>query len=72
LVVELQSISESYYQYLKSMTSNGGGDDFFSEPVQVYSNITNGIGILGSYTQSSKVVELPATISYDIYYYGGY
>ncbi len=72
LIVELQSISESYYQYLKSMSSNGGSDDFFSEPVQVYSNITNGIGILGSYTQSSKVFELPATITYDIYYYGGF
>jgi hypothetical protein len=72
LVVELQSISESYYQYLKSMKANQGGDNFFSEPVQVYSNIVNGIGILGSFTQSSKVFELPATASYDIYYYGSY
>lgn len=73
LVVELQSISESYYHYLKSVTANEGADMFFSEPVQIYSNINNGIGILGSYTLSSKVFELPESLSFDSYFYeGGY
>ncbi len=71
LVVALQSISESYYLYLKSINAYSGSDDLFSEPVQVFSNIVNGIGILGSYTQSSKVFELPATVGYDNYYCGG-
>lgn len=70
LVVELQSISESYYHYLKSVSANEGADMFFSEPVQIYSNIENGIGILGSYTRSSKVFELPQTAYFNDFYYG--
>lgn len=72
LVVELQSISESYYHYLKSITANDGADMFFSEPVQVYSNIENGIGILGSYTRSLKALDIPLTASFNNYYYGSY
>lgn len=47
--INLQSISKSYYYYLRSR-ENSGGNSFFSEPVQVYNNIVGGIGILGSYT----------------------
>jgi len=72
LIVVLQSISESYYHYLKTIAANQSGEDFFSEPVQIYSNIQNGLGILGSYTSSSKVFELPESLSFDSYIYGGY
>lgn len=72
LIVVLQSISESYYHYLKTIAANQSGEDFFSEPVQIYSNIQNGLGILGSYTSSSKVFELPESLSFDSYFYGGY
>jgi len=72
LIVVLQSISESYYHYLKTIAANQSGEDFFSEPVQIYSNIQNGLGILGSYTSSSKVFDLPESLSFDSYIYGGY
>jgi len=69
LIVVLQSISESYYQYLKTIAANQSGEDFFSEPVQIYTNIQNGLGIFGSYTNSSKVFELPESLGFDSYFY---
>jgi hypothetical protein len=53
--VYLQNISKGYFLYLKSRQAASSGDSFFSEPVQVYNNITDGIGILGSYTSSNVV-----------------
>jgi Domain of unknown function (DUF4249) len=50
--VSLQSISKEYYQYLISRSASKT-TNYFSEPVQVYSNITGGTGILGSYTTSN-------------------
>lgn len=49
--VELQSISKSYYLYMKTI-SNYSTDNFFSEPVQIHNNIKGGIGIFGSYTKN--------------------
>jgi len=49
IVVELQSISKSYYLYLKSRPSCDI-DDLFAEPIQIHSNVHDGIGIIGSYT----------------------
>jgi hypothetical protein len=49
--VDLQSISKSYYLYLKTWSAYSG-DDLFSEPVQIYSNIKGGIGLLGNYTSN--------------------
>ena len=49
--VNLQGISKDMYLYLKSKEmADGIMDGFFTEPVQIYNNISNGIGILGSYT----------------------
>jgi hypothetical protein len=53
--ISLQSISREYYQYLKTRSASKA-TNYFSEPVQVYTNIKGGIGILGSYT-SSNIVE---------------
>ncbi|MDD5186307.1 MAG: DUF4249 domain-containing protein [Paludibacter sp.] len=50
--IYLQSISRDYYLYLKSRAAGSGGENFFSEPVQIHNNIVGGIGILGSYTSS--------------------
>lgn len=49
----LQEVSPEYYQYVRSVASarNVDGNPFV-EPVQVRSNITNGIGLFGSYTSS--------------------
>jgi len=58
LIVDLQAISRDYYLYLKSRSASGN-DIFFSEPVQIYNNVENGIGILGSYTNNIVKIELP-------------
>lgn len=54
IFISLQSISKEYYLYLKTRTASQV-DDFLSEPVQIYSNISGGIGFLGSYTPSNVV-----------------
>ena len=46
--IEISNLSQEYYNYkmtLKKQAEAGGG--FFSEPVLVYSNVINGLGILG-------------------------
>lgn len=58
LYVELQSISESYFKYIQSRSASMSSNDFFSEPVQIYSNIKGGIGILGSYSSSIYKIQL--------------
>lgn len=58
LQIELQSISESYFLYLRSRTTNMTTEEFFSEPVQIYSNVKGGIGILGSYSSSVYKIKL--------------
>lgn len=50
--VSLQAISEEYYYYLKSRGASAK-DDFFSEPVQILSNIRGGIGFVGAYSTSN-------------------
>lgn len=52
LFIDLQSINKSYYLYLKTLSSFSGSESFFSEPVQIHSNINGGIGILGGYTRN--------------------
>jgi hypothetical protein len=56
IYINLQSISKSYYLYLQTRASIKT-NTFFAEPVQVFSNVDGGIGILGSYTSNTiKVV----------------
>lgn len=46
----LTSLSEDYYKYDKTRGlyyENGGTSDPFSEPVLIYTNVTNGFGIFG-------------------------
>lgn len=58
LQIELQSISESYFLYLRSKSANMSAVEFFSEPVQIHSNVNGGIGILGSYSSSFYKINL--------------
>ncbi len=44
----LTKTDEHYYKYFKSL-QNYGGDDPFSEPSLIYTNINNGLGLIGSY-----------------------
>lgn len=50
-IIEIGEISKDMYQYIvsgnKATNTEDGG---FSEPVQVHTNIENGIGILGAYS----------------------
>lgn len=53
--ISLQNISKDYYLYLKSRNDFAeSGNSLYAEPVQIKNNIKGGIGILGSYTSSSK------------------
>lgn len=57
--IYLQQISADYYLYARSSAaaSNLSGNPFV-EPIQIHSNIQNGIGVLGSYTSSEpRIVE---------------
>ncbi|MDD4198855.1 MAG: DUF4249 domain-containing protein [Paludibacter sp.] len=57
-IVNLQGISKDMYLYLKSKEmAEGIMNGVFTEPVQIYNNISNGIGILGSYTSNRVVIK---------------
>jgi hypothetical protein len=55
LVAEVTALTTQGYRYLKSVDEQQNGQDdgnFLSQPVKVYSNVTNGYGIVaGMYTQ---------------------
>lgn len=54
--VQLQNISQSYYLYLKTLSAYQNAVEFFAEPIQIYSNVQNGVGLFAAY--SSSVIEL--------------
>lgn len=59
VVINLQAITKDTYLYLKSKESADGVlVGFFTEPVQIYNNISNGIGILGAYTNNESTYKL--------------
>lgn len=60
LTVFLNHITEAHYQYgttsqLQQLEST---ENPFSQPVQVFSNVENGLGIFAGYSASSEVVEV--------------
>lgn len=58
LFVELVTHSEASYLYsLQAERQQYNDGNPFAEPVQVYSNIENGLGIFGSYSNDFKEVE---------------
>lgn len=56
---DLQAISRSYFLYLSSLKALAVADPFMSEPVQVYTNINGGLGIMGARTNSLRKFVLP-------------
>ena len=59
ITVRLESICESNYKYYSSLSLFGlVGDGVFSEPVQIYSNIKGGMGVLGAYAVSDSTIRL--------------
>ena len=57
--VLLEHLSKEYYNYL--FTCNQGDEvmGFFAEPIQTYSNVTNGYGIVAGRTVDTLWVNLP-------------
>jgi hypothetical protein len=56
-IIELHHLSKDTYLYFKSIDAQQGVDHLpFVEPVQVYSNVDNGVGIFGSYSVSKYEV----------------
>ena len=54
--IYLKSLEEDYYQYEKSKHlyyENGDGDDPFTEPVLIYSNVENGLGVFGGFSSDT-------------------
>jgi hypothetical protein len=54
LKITLREVSKDYYTYLKSMAIYRNSGDYFAEKVQVFTNIKNGYGILGSESKVEK------------------
>ena len=52
----LLTTDEHYYKYHRAL-ENYYPDDFFSEPVHIYSNIDGGLGVFAGYNQSVLVIE---------------
>ncbi len=49
--VSFYSVSKGYYLYYKSLSKHlEAQDEFFMEPVQVYTNVENGFGIFAGYS----------------------
>lgn len=58
LLIIVNRLSESYYNYLATTELQRWlEEDIFAEPVQIYSNVENGLGFIGSY--NSLLLEVP-------------
>ncbi|GAF03074.1 DUF4249 domain-containing protein [Saccharicrinis fermentans] len=55
--VEILSLSENLYRYLRSLELATNGDNF-SEPVKIFTNIDGGFGVFGSYTIDQQIVNI--------------
>jgi hypothetical protein len=58
LKVYLLNTDKAYYDYQKSLGNYNSGEDPFTEPSPVYSNITGGLGIFAAYTVDSLIFRL--------------
>jgi hypothetical protein len=58
LKIYLLNTDKVYYDYKKSVDKYNSGEDPFTEPSPVYSNITGGLGIFAAYTVDSLVFRL--------------
>ena len=61
LTLEVVSLSRDHYLYQATKESYNGDAilDFFTEPVQIHSNIQGGIGIFGVASKSRIKVNVP-------------
>jgi hypothetical protein len=72
LKFELQTLTKDTYYYIKSLgASEWSNDGLFSEPVQVYNNIDNGLGIFGGCSSSTDSLQEGKYPRPDVEYYYG-
>lgn len=59
LVVELFHISKEYYNYYKTLQTQGSTqDDIFAEPIQIYTNIDGGLGVFAGASLSTQYIKI--------------
>lgn len=58
LKVSILNTSYEYYKFHQTLSSYDGSDDPFTEIVQVYSNITGGLGIFGAFTSNELMIRV--------------
>lgn len=58
LYLNLRELNADYYKYLNTKDLQSSSDGFFTEQVQVYSNINNGVGIIGAYSNSGDITKI--------------
>jgi hypothetical protein len=58
LKVYLLNTDKSYYDYHRSLGNYDSGDDPFTEPSPVFSNVNGGLGIFAAYTVDSLIFRL--------------
>ena len=61
LEVYLNTISRDYYLFQKTYLAyinNNDFSDIFGEPVQIYSNVVGGIGLVGGVAESKETIVL--------------
>lgn len=63
LIIDLQCISYEYFEYLRTVKYNNTDLQYFSEPVQIFNNISNGLGLLGCATHAYFKINLPTSAS---------
>jgi len=55
LLLIISSLSEDYYEYLKSLERNEFYDPLTEEPFPMYSNVNGGLGVFAGYTNTRLV-----------------
>lgn len=66
--VELYNITSELFQYLSSMeTAENNENNIFSEPYHLYSNISNGAGLIGSYASTNLTIKIPVYDKWQIF-----
>jgi hypothetical protein len=56
--IDLQSVCNNFYLFLKTRSDQQTASPLFSEPIQIFNNVNGGIGLVGSYTSNVVKVTL--------------
>jgi len=64
-IIYLQAINEGLHKYFKTYAAQYyyGNDDILMEPIQVYTNVKNGAGILGSFNSKKFIVNMDQIVT---------